>query len=69
MEGSLDKLEPELDPKDFFRVNRQFIVRLGNIADIVTYSNQRLEVRLKDYSDQQIIVSRERVKGFKEWLG
>ena len=69
MEGSLDKLEPELDPREFFRVNRQFIVRLGNIADIVTYSNQRLEVRLKDYSDQQIIVSRERVKGFKEWLG
>ena len=69
MEGSLDKLEPEIDPKEFFRVNRQFIVRLGNIADIVTYSNQRLEVRLKDYSDQQIIVSRERVKGFKEWLG
>ena len=69
MEGSLDKLEPELDPKEFFRVNRQFIVRLGNIADIVTYSNQRLEVRLKDFSEQQIIVSRERVKGFKEWLG
>lgn len=68
MEGSLDKLEPELDPKEFFRVNRQFIVRLGNILDIVAYSNQRLEVRLKDYSGQQIIVSRERVKGFKEWL-
>ena len=69
MESSLDKLEPELDPKEFFRVNRQFIVRLENIADIVAYSNQRLEVRLKDYKDQQIIVSRERVKAFREWLG
>ena len=69
LEGSLDKLEPELDPREFFRVNRQFIVRLENISDIVTYTNQRLEVRLKDYSGQQIIVSRERVKGFKEWLG
>ena len=69
MESSLDKLEPELDPKEFFRVNRQFIVRLENIADIVAFSNQRLEVRLKDYSGQQIIVSRERVKAFKEWLG
>ena len=69
LEGSLDKLEPELDPGEFFRVNRQFIVRLENISDIVTYTNQRLEVRLKDYSGQQIIVSRERVKGFKEWLG
>lgn len=69
MDTSLDKLEPELDPKEFFRVNRQFIVRLGNIADIVTYSSQRLEVRLQAYKEQQIIVSRERVKAFKEWLG
>lgn len=69
MENSLDKLEPELDPREFFRVNRQFIVRLENIADIVSYSNQRLEVRLKNYKEQQVIVSRERVKGFKEWLG
>ena len=68
LETSLDKLEPELDPAEFFRVNRQFIVKLTNIADIVTYSNQRLEVKLKDYKDQQIIVSRERVKAFKEWL-
>lgn len=68
LETSLDKLEPELDPAEFFRVNRQFIVKLTNIADIVTYSNQRLEVKLKDYKDQQIIVSRERVKSFKEWL-
>lgn len=68
LETSLDKLEPELDPAEFFRVNRQFIVKLTNIADIVTYSNQRLEVKLKDYKDQQIIVSRERVKTFKEWL-
>ena len=68
LETSLDKLEPELDPAKFFRVNRQFIVKLTNIADIVTYSNQRLEVKLKDYKDQQISVSRERVKTFKEWL-
>jgi len=68
LDTSLDKLEPELDPEEFFRVNRQFIVRLGNIADIVTYSSQRLEVRLQGYKDQQIIVSRERVRAFKEWL-
>src|SRR5690606_26521074 len=68
LETSLDKLEPELDPAEFFRVNRQFIVKLTNIADIVTYSNQRLEVKLKDYKDQQIIVSRERDMAIKEWL-
>ncbi|MGB7786750.1 MAG: LytTR family DNA-binding domain-containing protein [Salinimicrobium sp.] len=68
METSLDKLEDELDPKDFFRVNRQFIIRLCDIADIISYSNQRLEVKLQHYREAQIIVSRERVKAFKEWL-
>lgn len=68
MENSLDRLENELDPKEFFRVNRQFIISLKDIADIVTFSNQRLEVKLKHYRDTQIIVSRERVKPFREWL-
>lgn len=68
LEGSLDKLEPELDPAVFFRVNRKFIIQMKSIRDIVSYSNQRLEVKLHDFQGEQIIVSRERVKDFKEWL-
>lgn len=69
LDGSLDKLEPELDPTLFFRVNRKYIIQLKCISDIVTYSNQRLEVKLESFQGEQIIVSRERVKDFKEWLG
>ena len=65
---SLDKLEQELDPGIFFRVNRKFIIRIKDISDIITYSNQRLEVKLRNFNEKQIIVSRERVKSFKEWL-
>lgn len=68
MDCSLDKLDPELDPAMFFRVNRKFIVNLRHIKDIISYSNQRLEVKLHNFNEQQIVVSRERVKGFKEWL-
>lgn len=68
LDSSLDKLDPELDPENFFRVSRKFIIRMKDIADIITYSNQRLEVKLQHYDAQQIIVSRERVKDFKEWL-
>ncbi len=68
MDCSLDKLEEELDPDIFFRVNRKFIIRIKDISDILTYSNQRLEVKLGNFKEQQIIVSRERVKAFKEWL-
>ena len=38
------------------------------IQDIVSYSNSRLKVKLKTYNEQEIIVSRERVKEFKAWL-
>ena len=68
MDCSLDKLEPELDPEIFFRINRQFIIRMQDISDIMTYSNQRLEVKLQHYSGERLIVSRERAKDFKEWL-
>lgn len=68
MDCSLDKLETELDPENFFRVNRKFIISMKAISDILTYSNMRLEVKLKHYNGEQIIVSRERVKDFKDWL-
>ena len=68
LDSSLEKLENELDPKSFFRVNRKFIVALKSIKDILTYSNTRLELKLEPFNEQQIIVSRERVKEFKEWI-
>lgn len=66
---SLEKLEVELDPEKFFKISRKFIVNLSAIKDIVSYSNLRLEVKLDRFNKQQLIVSRERVKLFKEWLG
>lgn len=65
---TLEDLEKDLDPKKFFRVSRKFIVSFKGIKDIVSYSNSRLKVKLKYYNEQDIIVSRERVKEFKIWL-
>ena len=68
LDNSLEKLETELDPSQFFRINRKFIIKLNDIADILSYTNQRLELKLKNFSQEQLIVSRERVKAFKDWL-
>lgn len=68
METTLDALENELSPKEFFRVNRKLIVSLQAIQDIVAYSNSRLKLKLKSYCVDEIIVARERVKDFKEWI-
>lgn len=65
---SLEKLEKELDPEKFFKISRKFIINRNAINDIVSYSNLRLEVKLACFKKHQLIVSRERVKLFKEWL-
>lgn len=68
LETTLEQLETELDPKEFFRVSRKFIVSLKAIKDIVVYSNSRLKVILPSYKEDEVIVSRERVSDFKNWL-
>jgi two-component system, LytTR family, response regulator len=66
---TLEALEELLNPSEFFRANRTFILNIHSITDVVVYSNNRLKISsLKDF-DKEIIVSREKVGPFKEWLG
>ncbi len=65
---SLDQLEELLDPSKFFRINRKFIVSSLSIADIISYSNSRLLVRLHTNKSDDLIVSREKVQDFTKWL-
>ncbi len=68
LEKSLEELDGMLSPKQFFRINRSYIVHIKGIKDIVSYSNSRLRLFLNQDMDDVIIVSRERVKDFKTWL-
>ena len=68
LETTLEQLENELDPAQFFRVSRKFIVSVNAIKDIVVYTNSRLKVILPTYKEEDVIVSRERVNDFREWL-
>jgi DNA-binding LytR/AlgR family response regulator len=65
---SLDQLEDLLDPAQFFRINRKFIVSFSAISDIISYSNSRLKVKLNSNESDDLIVSREKVQDFKKWL-
>lgn len=69
IDSTLEVVENELNPKDFYRVSRKFIVPLKSIKEIVLYSNSRLKVILPTYKDDEVIVSREKVSDFKEWIG
>lgn len=68
IDQSLDKLEPQLDPNQFFRINRQFIVAYSAIREMTHYSKSRVKVTLHPPSSLDSIVSAERSAAFKAWL-
>ena len=65
---SLDRISEMLDEHRFFRINRKYILSNQSVADIVFYSNSRLKIKLKKPDEESIIVSRDKVPAFKEWL-
>lgn len=68
LDTTLENLENELDPNYFFRINRKFFVNINAIKDMISYTNSRLQIKLANYNEQDVIVARERVKDFKAWL-
>jgi len=68
LDKTLEQLDDDLEPETFFRINRKFYVNINAIKDMVSYTNSRLEIKLKSYNEQPVIVARERVKAFKAWL-
>lgn len=66
---SLDQLEERLNPKVFFRINRKFILNINASIEITSWTNSRLKIDLAGYSQEMIVVARNRTKEFKRWLG
>lgn len=65
---SLDALKELLNPKDFFRVNRQYLVKLKAIANVHIFPKSRLKLELNPTPAEEIFVSQEKVPDFKRWL-
>ena len=68
LDDSLDKLERQLDPARFIRLNRQLIVELKSIKELLAYSKSRVKVILDPPYGDDAVVSSERSAQFKRWL-
>lgn len=68
LDNTLDEIEKTLNPKKFFRINRQMIINIRAISKINTYFNNRLLINLIIPYENDIIVSREKVSSFKNWV-
>jgi DNA-binding LytR/AlgR family response regulator len=68
VEHTMEKLEEQLDPRHFFRLNRKFIVSIQAILQVKPYFNSRLKLSVQGAGQQdEMVISRERVAEFRQW--
>lgn len=67
IENTIQELSELLDPELFFQINRNTVAGIKAINKISNYLNRRLILQLLP-DNHEVIVSRERVQGLKEWL-
>jgi DNA-binding LytR/AlgR family response regulator len=65
---SLDDLEAQLDPSQFFRATRQQIVNISSVQRISNWFNRKIKIILSDYPDAEIVVGKEKATRLKQWL-
>ncbi|MEN6455747.1 MAG: LytTR family DNA-binding domain-containing protein [Prolixibacteraceae bacterium] len=67
-EKSLEELTEVLDPAQFYRANRQFLISRKSIREIEYYFNSRLFLRLLPAPDEKVLISKARASHFKDWM-
>lgn len=65
---TMEELEQQLNPKVFFRANRQFIVHIDAIKRLHNHFNGKLKIEIKNNDQVEILVSREKAQLLKNWL-
>lgn len=69
LDQSLADIERQLDPGQFYRVNRKYLVNLGAIKKIKSYPKSKLLLELEPAVKEDIVVSQENAASFKNWMG
>lgn len=65
---TMEELEQQLNPKSFFRANRQYIIHIDAIQRVANYFNGKLKIDIKNNPNIEVIVSREKAQSLKTWL-
>jgi DNA-binding LytR/AlgR family response regulator len=69
LDYTLDQLQPMLSPKMFYRLNRQVIAAHASVLQVHTWFNGKLKVTLSPALEEEVIVSRDKAKDFRQWMG
>jgi DNA-binding LytR/AlgR family response regulator len=66
--STLEEIEELVDPRLFYRANRQCIVHIDAIQSVKPHENQKLTLHLKAPLKMEIDISREKAPVFKKWF-
>jgi two-component system response regulator LytT len=67
-DSTLELLEQRLDPRLFFRINRQYIVSADAVKQVSPHDNYRLRLEMTPSCKEEMLVSRHRLVEFRDWL-
>jgi two-component system LytT family response regulator len=67
-ERSLDELAAVIDPKQFYRANRQYLINKSAVKEIAHYFNGKLMAVMLPPPSQPVVISREKTAAFKSWI-
>ncbi len=68
LEYPLEQIVDLLNPQDYFKISRKYIVHIDAAKEIIAHSNSRLKLKIEGFETESIIVAREKVSAFKAWL-
>jgi len=72
IDNSLDSLQKTVNPENFFRINRNCLINISAVSDIISYSSSRLQLKLNEkipsIDEDYFVVSRDKVNEFKKWI-
>ena len=68
LDQSLADLESQLDPAQFYRVNRKYLLHINSIKKIKSYPKSKILLELVPAVQEEIIISQENVSAFKSWM-
>lgn len=69
LDHSLADIEKQIDPGDWYRVNRKYLVNRRAIRRMSVLPKSKLQIEVEPSPKEELIVSSENSGGFKKWMG
>jgi DNA-binding LytR/AlgR family response regulator len=65
---SLDQIQGLLSPRQFYRLNRQYLINFSAIKEVEHYFARKLLVKLVVQSPEKLLIGKEKTTAFLSWL-